>query len=204
MTDKITFYTNPQSRGRTVRWMLEEIGVPYETVVLDFATTMKAPDYLAINPMGKVPAIRHGKTVVTEVAAILTYLAETFPAAGLVGTDKGAYYRWLYFVAGPLEYAFVDDAMGFAVPADKEGMIGYGTLKRALDTLEGAVTAHTWLAGERFSAADLYAGGLIGWILRSAPLTEFPGIHAYFDRIKMRPALARANNMDNALATQKG
>ncbi|MBI1217298.1 MAG: glutathione S-transferase [Rhodobacteraceae bacterium] len=204
MTDRITFYTNPQSRGRTVRWMLEEVGAPYDAVLLEFGTTMKAPEYLAVNPMGKVPAIRHGKTVVTEVAAILAYLAETFPEAGLVGTDRGAYYRWLFFVAGPLEYAFVDSALGFAVPVERQVMIGYGTLDRALDAMEGAVTAQEWLAGERFSAADLYAGGLLGWILRAAPMNERPGLHAYFDRIKTRPALKRASEMDDALIAPKG
>ncbi len=106
MTDKLVFYTHPMSRGRIVRWMLEEIGAPYETQVLDYGTTMKAPDYLAINPMGKVPAIMHGDSVVTECAAICAYLADAFPAAGLApnvtSRDRGAYYRWLFFAAGPL------------------------------------------------------------------------------------------------------
>ena len=104
MSDEIVFYTNPMSRGRTVRWMLEEVGAPYRVEVLEFGTTMKSPEYLAINPMGKVPAIRHGNAVVTESAAICAYLADAFPAAqmGPLPAMRAAYYRWLFFAAGPL------------------------------------------------------------------------------------------------------
>src|ERR1700720_611696 len=120
MTDELTFYTHPMSRGRIVRWMLEEIGRPYRTEVLDYGTTMKAPAYLAINPMGKVPAIRHGDTVVTEGAAICAYLADAFPQAGLAPPPgdrlRGPYYRWLFFSAGPVEAAVSNTALGFAVP----------------------------------------------------------------------------------------
>src|SRR6516162_8649199 len=112
MADELVFYTNPQSRGRIVRWMLEEIGQPYRTEILEYGTTMKAPAYLAINPMGKVPAIRHGDTVVTEGAAICAYLADAFPDAGLAPPlhdhRRGPYYRWLFFAAGPLETALVN------------------------------------------------------------------------------------------------
>ena len=101
----LTFYTHPMSRGRTARWMLEECGVPYDTVLLEYGTTMKAPDYLAVNPMGKVPALRHGQAVVTEVAAICAYLADLFPDKSLapaVGTPaRAAYYRWLFFLRRP-------------------------------------------------------------------------------------------------------
>ena len=107
MTD-LTFYTNPMSRGQTVRWMLEEFGEPYETEILQYGTTMKPEPYLSINPMGKVPAVRHGGKVVTEVAAICAYLADAFPAAGLAPpvADRADYYRFLFFAAGPLEQAF--------------------------------------------------------------------------------------------------
>src|SRR5216683_6853277 len=124
MTDELVFYTNPMSRGRIVRWMLEEIGQPYRTELLDYGTTMKAPAYLSINPMGKVPAIRHGDTVVTEAAAICAYLADAFPEARLAPPPgdrlRGPYYRWLFFVAGPLEAAAANKIMGFAVPAERE------------------------------------------------------------------------------------
>src|ERR1700723_2994556 len=109
MGEELVFYTNPMSRGRIVRWMLEEVGEPYRTEVLDFGTTMKGADYLAVNPMGKVPAIRHGDTVVTEAAAICAYLADAFPQAKLAPPPgdkrRGAYYRWLFFGAGPIEAA---------------------------------------------------------------------------------------------------
>src|SRR6266576_6243541 len=114
MTDELTFYTHPMSRGRVVRWMLEEIGQPYCTELLEYGTTMKAPAYLAINPMGKVPAIRHGDTVVTEAAAICAYLADAFPEAELApaADERAPYYRWMFFAAGPLEMAVTNRALG--------------------------------------------------------------------------------------------
>jgi glutathione S-transferase len=136
----LRFYTNPQSRGRIVRWMLEETGAAYETTVLEYGTTMKSPEYLAINPMGKVPAIVHGGTVVTEAAAICAYLADQFPAARLAPapTDaaRGTYYRWLFYGAGPLEMAVTVKAMGWLVPPERQGMMGFGTHEAVLDVLE--------------------------------------------------------------------
>jgi glutathione S-transferase len=107
MAQELVFYTNPMSRGRIVRWMLEEVGVPYRTEILAYGPAMKAESYRRINPMGKVPAIVHGETVVTECAAICAYLADAFPAAGLAPplAERGAYYRWLFFAAGPAEAA---------------------------------------------------------------------------------------------------
>src|SRR5438477_7066307 len=134
MADELVFYTHPQSRGRIVRWMLEEIGQPYRTELLEYGTTMKAPAYLAINPMGKVPAIRHGDTVVTEAAAICAYLADAFselrlaPPAG--DRLRGPYYRWLFFAAGPLEAAASNTVMGFVVPQEREKMMGYGRVEQ--------------------------------------------------------------------------
>jgi glutathione S-transferase len=129
MSDELVFYTHPQSRVRIVRWMLEEVGKPYRTELLDYGTTMKAPAYLAINPMGKVPALRHGDTVVTEAAAICAYLADAFPAAGLAPAPgdwrRGPYYRWLFFTAGPVEAAAFNKMAGLVVPEGRERMIGY-------------------------------------------------------------------------------
>src|SRR5439155_10099257 len=134
MTDELTFYTHPMSRGRIVRWMVEEVGQPYRTELLDYDTTMKAPAYLAVNPMGKVPAIRHGDTVVTEAAAICAYLADAFPRAGLAPPQadrlRGSYYRWLFFAAGPLEAAATNEAFGVEVPQEREGMAGYGNFAK--------------------------------------------------------------------------
>ncbi|MCB1997184.1 MAG: glutathione S-transferase, partial [Rhodoferax sp.] len=122
----LTLYTNPQSRGRIARWMLEETGQPYETVVVDYGPAMKAHDYRAINPMGKVPALKIGDTVVTEVPAILATLADAFPDAGLAPppAERGAYYRWLFFAAGPLEAAITNRALGVTVPPEKQGFVG--------------------------------------------------------------------------------
>ena len=121
MTDDLTLFTNPMSRGRIARWMLEETGVPYRTEVLEYGTTMKAPAYLAINPMGKVPAVRHGDVVVTEAAGICAYLADAFPEAGLAPPrgDRGSYYRWLFFAAGPVEAAVSNRVLGFEVPGTR-------------------------------------------------------------------------------------
>ncbi|CAA9262886.1 MAG: Glutathione S-transferase, partial [uncultured Acetobacteraceae bacterium] len=162
MTDELVFYTNPMSRGRTVRWMLEEIGCPYRAEVLDYGPAMKAPAFRAVNPMGKVPAIRHGETVVTEAAAICAYLADAFPDAGLAPPPgdrlRGPYLRWLFFGAGPVEAAVTNKAFGFAVPQGREGMAGYGSFADVMDTLEGAVSRGEYLVGDRFTAADVYLG----------------------------------------------
>ena len=134
MSKKLVFYTNPRSRGRIVRWLLEELGINYETKVIEYGAAMKSPEYLAINPMGKVPAIQYGEEVVTETAAICTYLAEIFPDAGLapLPEEKGNYYRWLFFAAGPLEQATVLKAMEVNIPAEKQGMLGFGNFEITL------------------------------------------------------------------------
>src|SRR3954466_4053193 len=133
MTETLTFYTNPMSRGRIVRWMLEKVGHPYETVLLAYDSGMKGPDYLAINPMGKVPAIKHNETVVTEGAAICAYLADAFPDAGLAppsGNQKrGPYYRWLFFGGGPGGEGGAGKAVGLPAAADKKRMAGYGSFE---------------------------------------------------------------------------
>lgn len=203
MADTLTFYTNPMSRGRIARWMLEEIGQPYETVVLEYGTTMKAPEYLAINPMGKVPAIKHGDTVVTECAAVCAYLADAFPEAGLAPAigdkQRGAYYRWMFYAAGPVEAMASNTALGVTVPEDKRGMVGYGSRELVIDTLEKAVSGGAYLLGDRFSAADIYLGSQIGWGLQFGTIDKRPAFEAYVGRIMSRPAAARARGIDDAL-----
>src|SRR5690242_9225336 len=144
MADELVFYTNPQSRGLTTHWMLEEIGCPYRMEVKAYGPEMKAPDYLAVNPMGKVPAIRHGDAVVTEAAAICAYLADVFPQAGLAPPPgdrlRGPYYRWLFFAAGPVEAAVTNRALGFEIPEGPgRRMAGYGSFGDVMDMLETAV-----------------------------------------------------------------
>lgn len=203
MTSTLTFYTNPMSRGRIVRWMLEEVGAPYETVVLEYGTTMKHSDYLAINPMGKVPAIRHGDVVVTEVAAICAYLADAFPQAKLAPPSgsklRGPYYRWLFYGAGPVEAMASNKGLGVVVPDDKRGMVGYGSPEQVMDTLEYAVSRSDYLVGDSFTAADLYLGAQIGWGLQFGTIEKRPAFETYAGRILSRPAAARAREIDDAL-----
>jgi glutathione S-transferase len=201
MSKDLIFYTNPMSRGRIVRWMLEEVGQPYETVVLDYASGMKGADYLAINPMGKVPAIKHGDTVVTEGAAICAYLADAFPQAGLAPplSDRGDYYRWLFFGAGPVEAAVTARSLGFEPKPEQKRMAGFGSLEDTLNTLEHAVTGNQFLAGDRFSAADVYTGSQIGWGMQFGSIEKRPAFTAYWDRVSSRPAAVRAREIDDAL-----
>ncbi len=204
MSDELVFYTNPMSRGRIARWMLEEVGTPYRTEILEYGTTIKAPEYLAINPMGKVPAIRHGDTVVTECAAICAYLADAFPDAGLAPkiAERGDYYRWLFFAAGPLEAAIMNKSMGFEVPADKQVMSGYGSYNAVIDTLALAVSGRSYLAGEHFSAADVYVGSQIGWGLQFGTIEKRPEFEDYWGRISDREAYRRAKEIDDAASPQ--
>ena len=202
MTTELVFYTNPMSRGRIVRWMLEELGVPYRTEHVEFGPMMKSPEYLAVNPMGKVPAIRHGDTVVTECAAICAYLADAFPEAGLAppSGQRGTYYRWLFFAAGPLEATVTNRMFGFTVPPDKESMVGYGNYATVMDALEKAVEGEGYVAGEAFSAADVYVGSHIGWGMQYDTIEKRPGFEAYWSRLSEREAYRRGNALDDAAA----
>jgi len=203
MTDELVFYTNPMSRGRIARWVLEEVGRPYRTELLEYGTTMKAPEYLAINPMGKVPALRHGDIVVTEGAAICCYLADAFPDAGLAPPPgdrlRGPYYRWMFFAAGPLEAATTIKALGLEVPAERKSMVGHGSLADVLSALEGALSEREYLVGDRFTAADAYVGSHVGWGMRFGTLEKRPVFERYFERISSRPAALRAREIDDAL-----
>lgn len=206
MAAQLILYTNPMSRGRIARWMLEEVGAPYETVLFDYGTSMKAPDYLAVNPMGKVPAIRHGEMVVTEGAAICAYLADAFPDAGLApppgDPQRGTYYRWLFFGAGPLEQAVIGRALGLLAPVEKRAMAGYGTYEDVMDTLETAVANGPYVCGGQFTAADVYVGSQIGWGLQFGTVEKRPGFEDYVARLMARPAAVRARELDDAAMAQ--
>lgn len=202
--EEIVFYTNPMSRGRIVRWMLEELGQPYRTEVLEYGQSMKGPEFLAINPMGKVPTIVHRGVVVTEAAAICAYLADAFPAAGLapalIDPLRGSYLRWLFFAAGPVEAVVSAKALGLLAPLEKAGTVGYGSFEQTIDTLEQvAASASPWLLGERFSAADVYVGSQILWgqMFKSMPARD--AFAAYGERLRARPAWQRASTLDDAL-----
>ena len=197
----LTFYTNPMSRGRIARWMLEEVGAPYETVVLDYATSMKASAYLAINPMGKVPAIVHDGRVVTEGAAICAYLAEAFPDAGLAPTadERADYYRWLFYASGPVEAAVTNKSLGVTPTDDQRRMVGYDTFDTMLDTLEAAVSAHPFIAGDRFTAADVYVGSQVMWGQMFGSMPKRDAFVDYGARLAEREAYKRAAAIDDAL-----
>jgi glutathione S-transferase len=206
MPDELVLYTNPMSRGRIARWMLEEVGQPYKTEVMDYASTMKAQAYLAINPMGKVPALRHGDAVVTETAAICAYLADAFPEARLAPPPgdrlRAPYYRWLFFSAGPVEAAISNKALGFVVPPERERMMGYGNFALVMETLEAAVTRGNYLVGDSFTAADVYVGSQIGFGLMFGSIEKRPAFEHYWQRISARPAMARAKALDDAKAAE--
>ena len=202
MSGKLTLYTNPMSRGRIARWMLEEVGQPYDVVILDYGTTMKGSDYLAINPMGKVPALTHGDAIVTEGAAICAYLADAFPEAGLAPPPgdpaRAAYYRWLLFTAGPFESAVTNRSLGFVTPADKGRMAGYGSFAAVMDAIEGAVAGDGWLTGDRFTAADLYVASQLSFGLQFGTIDRRAAFEAYVALATERPAYNRAGDLDNA------
>ncbi len=191
----ITFYTNPQSRGRIVHWLLEELGVPYDMNILDFEKgDHKKPDYLQINPMGKVPAVVHRGVVVTEAAAICTYLADAYPEAGLAPAlndpQRGTYLRWLFFGAGCIEPAIVDKLFA-RPPVERKGAVGYGSYDDTLNALETALTPGPFILGERFSAADVYVGAQVQWGLMVKGLDPRPKFQQYAERIAQRPALSK-------------
>ena len=203
MTDKLTFYTHPMSRGRVARWMLEETGLPYDTELLEWGSTIKAPQYLAINPMGKVPAIRHGDTVVTENAAIGLYLADLVPHKELappVGApERGPYYRWISFL-GPLEALMTAKQTGHV---GDPMSAGYGTEADVLDTLEQAIGDRDHLAGDGFTMADLLVSAYIGWYLQFKLLEPRDTFVRYVELHRQRPAAQRAGEIDDALLENK-
>ena len=202
MADLI-FYTNPQSRGRIVRWMLEEIGEPYETEIIPY-DRMKGADYLAVNPMGKVPAIRHNGRVVTECAAICAYLADVFPSAGLGPRDeeKADYYRWLFYAAGPVEQAVTNHHAGWD-PAEEQGrMFGYGSYDKIVAVLDELFTLNDYVCGERFTAADVYVGSAILWGTQFGTIPNRSSFEGYKDRLTGREAFKRAWAKDDEAAAQ--
>jgi len=193
MSDELVFYGNPRSRAQMVHFMLEELGVPYRTVVLDFENgENRKPDYLAINPMGKVPAITHRGVTVTETGAIIAYLADAFPDRGLAPAlddpHRGPWLRWLFFGAAVFEPALLDVML--KRPEAPRATAGYGSYPDALAALDTMLVPGPWILGDRFSAADVYVGAQLAWAASfGAPgIGDYPRILDYIDRIKARPA----------------
>lgn len=200
----LTLYHAAPSRSSIVRWMLEEVGEPYDLHVLNLMNgEQKAPAYLAVNPMGKVPALKHGDTVITEAAAICTYLADAFPKAGLgvpIGDpSRGVYLKWLFYAPSCIEPAVTDRAF----PRKEEprrGMLGYGDFDTVMDVVAKAVEPGPYLMGEQFTAADVIVGSQLRWGMMFDLLPKRPEFVAYVGRLEQRPALQRAVAKDQELA----
>ncbi len=205
MPGKIQFYTNPMSRGQIARWALHEAGVDYDQHIVEYAD-MKSPDYLAINPMGKVPAIVHDGKIVTECAAICAYLADAFPDSGLAPTEdeRADYYRWLFYGAGPVEAAVSNNAMGFAPNEEQTRMAGYGSYDHMVDVLDAMLAERQYVCGDRFTAADIYLGSQVIWGTQFKTLPARDNFTAYATRLSEREAYKVAKAIDGALIAEQG
>jgi len=202
MADLMLYHAAP-SRSSVVRWMLEELGEPYDLVLLSLAKgDQRKPEYLATNPMGKVPALKHGEAVVTEVAAICTYLADEFPHARLnipVGDPRrGPYLKWLFFSPTCIEAAVLDKAAP-RKETPRRGMVGYGDFDTVMDVVGKGVAGGPYLMGDQFTAADVVVGSMLRWGMMFNLLPERPEFRAYVDRLEQRPALQRATALDREL-----
>ena len=202
MADLI-FYTNPQSRGRIIRWMLEEVGQPYDTRIIDYAD-LAAEGYRNVNPMAKVPAIQHNGRTVTECAAICAYLADVFPEAELGPRDeeKADYYRWMFFAAGPIEAAVSNKAMGWEPTPERERMFGYGNFERAVGVIEALLTTRDYVCGDRFTAADVYVGSQLMFPMQFGLLDKRDSFARYAERLQDRDAYKRAGAIDDQAQAQ--
>lgn len=203
----LVLYTNPQSRGRIAHWMLEEIGEPYQTVWLESGPALKTAEYLAVNPMGKVPALTHGTALVTETAAICVYLAEQFPDKKLLpelnSAARADYFRWLFFAAGPLEQAVTAKALAWQVPEGKSGFVGFGSYEATIAAVEKALLPGPYICGAQFTAADVYVGSQLGWGMMFGTIEKRPLFEDYVARIYARPAAQRAIRLNEEYLQQR-
>ncbi len=204
MANTLVFYTNPMSRGQIARWALHEVGVEYEQVLLDYGDAMKEAGYLAINPMGKVPAIKHGDQVVTEAAAICAYLAEAFPEAGLAphASERADYYRWMFFAAGPIEAAIMNHNLDWTPTEEQQKMVGYGDYDRVINVLDKLFASRDFVCGDRFTAADIYVGSQIDWGIMFETMPRLDTFVAYAERFRDRSAYKKAKEIDAALTAK--
>jgi len=206
MSDEIIFYHNPMSRARIVHWMLEEAGAPYRVEFVDLQQgAQKKPAFLAVNPMGKLPAIVHRGTAVTEAGAICAYIAEAFPAAGLSprwdDPARGSYLRWMFFGAGCVDAALIDRMLARPAP-ERTSALGYGCYEDVIDTLEKAITPGPYILRERFSAADVYLGSQIGFGMMMKALEPRASFQSYLGRLSQRPAYKRFQQQGEQLLAQ--
>lgn len=202
MSDELILYTNPMSRGRIARWLLEESGQPYRTEVVEY-DRMRDPAFLAINPMGKVPVLRHGQAVVTENGAICAYVADAFPNSGLAPAPgdpaRGLYYRWLFFACGPFEAAVTVKSAGWAEDPSKRRSYGWGSYGETLKVVEDWLETNDFAAGQSFTGADVILGSQIIWGLLFGTVEKRPAFERYANRLTDRAAYLRAKTADDAL-----
>jgi glutathione S-transferase len=203
MADLVLYHAAP-SRSATVRWMLEEVGEPYDIHLLSLAAgDQQKPEYLAVNPQGKVPALKHKGVVITEVAAICAYLADEFPKARLSiptgNPRRGVYLQWLFFGPSCIEPAITDRAFP-RKETPRPGTVGYRGIDQLADIVAKAVAKGPYLMGEQFTAADVVIGSAVRWGTMFKLLPERPEFGPYVARLAQRPALQRADAKDNELA----
>lgn len=203
MSPKLTFFHAPQTRSTGTLALLEELGADYELHLLDLKKgTHRQPDYLSVNPMGKVPAIRHGEALVTEQAAVMMYLAELFPERGLAPAAgdplRGPYLRWMVFYGSCFESALIDRSMNREPPP--AGRSAYGDFDTVMKAVIGQLERGPYFLGERFTAADVLWGIALEWTTSFKLVPELPSIRSYIDRVVSRPAIQRAKARDMELA----
>ncbi|MBW8784379.1 MAG: glutathione S-transferase family protein [Novosphingobium sp.] len=202
-----TFFTNPMSRGQIARWALHEAGAEYDQVLVDWGN--KPADFLAANPMGKVPTVIHhalsGDRVISEAAAICAYLADEHPLAELAPreTERADYYRWMFFAAGPIEQMTTCKALKIEPTPEQEPMVGFGSVERALGALESWMSDREWVCGERFTMADVYVGSQVDWGLTFGTMPPNRAFAAYAERLQQRDAYKAAKAVDNALIAER-
>lgn len=203
MTDLVFYMMTPPSRAAIARWMLEETGAPYETVVLDRTKDeQRGADYLKINPMGKVPALKHGDALITEAAAICLYLADAFPQSDLgypVGaSERGAFLKWLFFAPSCIEPAILDIAFPRKETAPR-GAVGYGDFQTVMDVVADAVRGRPYIAGDKFTAADVVVGSQLRWGQSFGVVPKRDEFNTYLAGLQARPAFQRAVDLDEAI-----
>jgi glutathione S-transferase len=202
----ITLYHHPFSRAANVIWMLEEVGIPYELRFVDMPKgEQKAPEIVALNPMGKLPTLTDGDVVVTESAAIGLYLADRYSLGKLAPAPddpaRAAYLRWSFFAPSVIEPGMIAKANGWQ---SKPSQVGWGTHESMLAAMESAVTGKSFILGDRFSMADCIFGGTIRYMLRFKLLEPTPTFSAYAERLAARPAAQRSDARNAAIVKERG
>lgn len=204
---KIVLYHAPNTRSSIALTLLEEIGAPYALEVLNIkAGEQRQPAYLAVNPMGKVPAVTHGDALITEQVAIFLYLADLFPEAGLAPAHgdplRGPYLRWMVYYAACFEPAIGDRAL--KREPGPPSMMAYGDFDSVIDTVTSQLAEGPYMLGKKFTAADIIWGSGLSWTTKFQLIPERPAIEAYIERFESRPSVARAAAIDAELSARQG